>query len=231
MRLQRLTGLEQDKIVGEYKEVMAQIADLLDILAKPERVTTIIADELAALQAGVRPDQARRAAQRDRAQRAGPRHRRPDHAHRHGGHAQPHRLHQEPAAGRVPRADAAAAAASRPRRPRKTTGSTSSSSPTRTTGSCASPTAAASTGSRSGRCRRAVAQVARQADRQHVPAAGRREDHRRAAADRRLPQLPGRPLRLHGHRAGHGEEDRARRVQQPAQGRHHRGRPRRRATS
>jgi len=51
MRLQRLTGLEQDKIIGEYKEVMSVIADLLDILAKPERVTTIIADELAALKA------------------------------------------------------------------------------------------------------------------------------------------------------------------------------------
>jgi DNA gyrase subunit A len=49
MRLQRLTGLEQDKIVGEYRDVMAQIADLLDILAKPERVTTIIGDELQAL--------------------------------------------------------------------------------------------------------------------------------------------------------------------------------------
>jgi DNA gyrase subunit A len=49
MRLQRLTGLEQDKIIGEYKEVMAQIADLLDILAKPERVTTIISDELSAI--------------------------------------------------------------------------------------------------------------------------------------------------------------------------------------
>ncbi len=46
MRLQRLTGLEQDKIVNEYKEVMAHIADLLDILAKPERVTTIISDEM-----------------------------------------------------------------------------------------------------------------------------------------------------------------------------------------
>jgi len=46
MRLQRLTGLEQDKIVGEYKEVMAEIDDLLDILAKPERVSTIIGDEL-----------------------------------------------------------------------------------------------------------------------------------------------------------------------------------------
>ncbi len=51
MRLQRLTGLEQDKIVQEYKDVMAQIADLLDILAKPERITVIIADELAALKA------------------------------------------------------------------------------------------------------------------------------------------------------------------------------------
>ncbi|UZD54143.1 DNA gyrase subunit A [Caldimonas aquatica] len=49
MRLQRLTGLEQDKIIGEYKEVMTQIADLLDILAKPERVTAIISEELTAL--------------------------------------------------------------------------------------------------------------------------------------------------------------------------------------
>ena len=46
MRLQRLTGLEQDKIVAEYKEVMAEIEDLLDILAKSERVSVIIADEL-----------------------------------------------------------------------------------------------------------------------------------------------------------------------------------------
>ncbi len=46
MRLQRLTGLEQDKIVGEYKDVMAQIADLLHILATPSRVTTIISEEL-----------------------------------------------------------------------------------------------------------------------------------------------------------------------------------------
>ncbi|MBU4281894.1 MAG: DNA gyrase subunit A [Gammaproteobacteria bacterium] len=46
MRLQRLTGLEQDKIVAEYKEVMGVIDDLLDILAKPERVSTIIGEEL-----------------------------------------------------------------------------------------------------------------------------------------------------------------------------------------
>ena len=46
MRLQRLTGLEQDKILNEYGDVMAQIAELLDILAKPERVLAIIDDEL-----------------------------------------------------------------------------------------------------------------------------------------------------------------------------------------
>ncbi|WP_035384362.1 DNA gyrase subunit A [Ferriphaselus sp. R-1] len=46
LRLQRLTGLEQDKIVGEYREVMAKIADLLDILARPERVSFIIGEEL-----------------------------------------------------------------------------------------------------------------------------------------------------------------------------------------
>ena len=46
MRLQRLTGLEQDKIVAEYREVMAEIDDLLDILARSERVSVIIGDEL-----------------------------------------------------------------------------------------------------------------------------------------------------------------------------------------
>ncbi len=49
MQLQRLTNLEQDKILSEYKEVMARITDLLDILDKPERVTRIIAEELAAV--------------------------------------------------------------------------------------------------------------------------------------------------------------------------------------
>ncbi len=49
LRLQRLTGLEQDKITGEYRDVMAQIVDLLHILANPARVTTIIGDELTAI--------------------------------------------------------------------------------------------------------------------------------------------------------------------------------------
>ncbi len=48
MRLQRLTGLEREKVVGEYREVLAQIADLRDVLARPERVTAILKDELTA---------------------------------------------------------------------------------------------------------------------------------------------------------------------------------------
>jgi len=46
MRLQNLTALEQDKIVNEYRETMDKIVDLLDVLARPERVTKIIEDEL-----------------------------------------------------------------------------------------------------------------------------------------------------------------------------------------
>jgi len=46
LRLQRLTGLEQEKIVNEYHEIMDLIIDLLDILAKSERVTSIISQEL-----------------------------------------------------------------------------------------------------------------------------------------------------------------------------------------
>ena len=46
LRLQRLTGLEQEKIVAEYREVIDKIIDYLDILANPERITDIITDEL-----------------------------------------------------------------------------------------------------------------------------------------------------------------------------------------
>ena len=46
MRLRRLTGLERDKIQSEYDDLIALIADLADILAKPERVITIIKEEL-----------------------------------------------------------------------------------------------------------------------------------------------------------------------------------------
>ena len=46
MRLRRLTGLERDKIQNEYNDLLALIADLADILAKPERVIAIIKEEL-----------------------------------------------------------------------------------------------------------------------------------------------------------------------------------------
>jgi DNA gyrase subunit A len=51
LRLQRLTGLERDKIVADFKEVIERIADLMDILARPERITEIIGDELVAVRA------------------------------------------------------------------------------------------------------------------------------------------------------------------------------------
>ncbi|HER4461958.1 TPA: DNA gyrase subunit A, partial [Streptococcus pyogenes] len=46
MRLRRLTGLERDKIQSEYDDLLALIADLSDILAKPERIITIIKEEM-----------------------------------------------------------------------------------------------------------------------------------------------------------------------------------------
>ncbi|VFM94887.1 MAG: DNA gyrase subunit A [Candidatus Kentron sp. G] len=46
LRLHRLTGLEQDKVVGEYKELLIKIADLLDILENPDRLMNVIREEL-----------------------------------------------------------------------------------------------------------------------------------------------------------------------------------------
>ncbi len=198
MRLQRLTGLEQDKIVGEYSEVMATIADLLDILAKPERVTAIIGDELAAHQAGVRPEP-RTSARRTRSSTTridldtedliAPKDMVVTLSHT--------RLHQEPAACRIPRAAA--------RRPRQ-----------------------AGDGDQGRRLHRpavhrqharlhpvllqprprllaqglrsaaGLARLARQADRQHVPAGRGREDHRGAAGQGSSTR---RPVRVHGDRA------------------------------
>jgi DNA gyrase subunit A len=99
LRLQRLTGLEQDKIVAEYREVMDVIADLLDILARPERITQIIGDELRAHQAAVR----RPASLRD-GDEVPPRINMEDliTPAGHGRDPVPHRLLQAPAAHRLP---------------------------------------------------------------------------------------------------------------------------------
>ena len=135
---------------------MALIVDLLDILAKPARVTTIIGDELDRDPRPVR----RQAPLGNRRAGRGPVAGGPDRAGRHGGHAVARRLHEVAAGRRNTARSAAAAAASRPRRPRKTISSTGCSSPTRTITSCASPIAAACTGSRSTTCRRVRARRA-----------------------------------------------------------------------
>ena len=51
LRLQRLTGLERDKVVADYAELLERIADLMDILARPERITEIIGEELSGIRA------------------------------------------------------------------------------------------------------------------------------------------------------------------------------------
>ncbi len=51
LRLQRLTGLERDKIVADFAELLEKIADLMDILDRPERISEIIREELVAIRA------------------------------------------------------------------------------------------------------------------------------------------------------------------------------------
>ena len=224
MRLQRLTGLEQDKIVNEYKEVMAHIADLLDILAQARARDHHHHRRTDRGQERVRRRQQGRAPLDHRAQRDRPRHRRPDHAAGHGGDPVAHRLHEVAAGVRIPRAKA--------RRPRQAgdgdQGRRLDRPAVHRQHARLHPVLleprphvlAEGVGSAAG-----FAQFARPADRQHVPAAGRREDHRGAAAVGREPHLPGRPLRVHGDQPRHGQEDAADGLQQSAQGRHHRGRP------
>jgi DNA gyrase subunit A len=153
MRLQRLTGLEQDKIVNEYKEVMAEIDDLLDILAKPERVSTIIGEELTAVKQefGQTKIGARRSVIEHNAQDLGTE----DLITptdmvvtlSHGGYIKSQPLSEYRAQKRGGRGKQAS-------QPKKTIGSTSSLSPIRTTTSCASPTVAVCTGSRCGKCQK-----------------------------------------------------------------------------
>jgi DNA gyrase subunit A len=218
LRLQRLTGLEQDKIVAEYKEVMEQIADLLDILARPERITTIIGEELTAVKAQF--GDARRSeivlstadinledliVREDMVVTLS-----------HTGYIKRQPLADYRAQRRGGRGkQAAAIKEGRFRR-----------SPVRRQYPRLHPVLLQpwprllAQGLRgAGR----PARLARQADRQPIPARGRREDHRDPAGQ----GIRRRALRLHGHRHGHREEDPADQFCQSAQGRHHRRRPRR----
>ena len=82
MRLQRLTGLERDKIIAEYEEVLKEIARLTEILGSDALVMKIIRDELLALQSRVR----RCAPDRDCGTNFGDRHRGPDQGRGDGDH-------------------------------------------------------------------------------------------------------------------------------------------------
>jgi DNA gyrase subunit A len=194
MRLQRLTGLEQDKIVGEYREVMTQIADLLDILAQARTRG-----------ASSSPTSWPRCARNSRQTKVGARAAVIEHNAQelgtedlitptdmvvtlsHTGYIKSQPLSEYRAQKRGGRGKQATAdqgrRLDRPALHRQHA---------RLDPVLQQPRAgllAEGLGGAAGQPHQP-----RQTDRQHVPAAAGREDHRGAAADRRVPQLPGRPL-------------------------------------
>jgi DNA gyrase subunit A len=204
MRLQRLTGLEQDKIVGEYKEVMARSPTCSTSWPSPSASprSSRRADRAEAASSATKLG-ARRSG--DRAQRAGTRHRRPDHAHRHGGDAQSHTgyIKSQPLAEY--RAQRAAAAASRRRdQGRRLDRPALHRQHARLDPVLLQPrprVLAQGLGGAAGH-----AQLARQADRQHVPAA----EGEKITVVLPLTGVPQRPTTTCSwHRAGHGQEDAA----------------------
>jgi len=219
MRLQRLTGLEQDKIIGEYKDVMATIADLLDILARPERITTIISEELQAIKAefSTSAKDTRRAeievnaTELDTEDLITPMDMVVTLSH--GGYIKSQPLSEYRSQKRGGRGKQATAMKENDWVDQLFIANTHDYL------LCFSNRGRVywlKVGGAAGH-----AQLARQAHRQHVPAGRRREGDRGAAGQ----GIQRRPLRLHGDVARHGQEDRARRLQEPAQGRHHRRRP------
>ena len=102
LRLQRLTGLERDKIVAETKEIAGQIEEYLAILQSREKLLGVIRGELVEM----RERLCRRPPHDDRGARVRAGHRGPDPARGHGRHGHPQRLHQARAALDLPRAAA-----------------------------------------------------------------------------------------------------------------------------
>ena len=236
MRLQRLTGLEQDKIVNEYKEVMAEIDDLLDILAKPERVSTIISDELTAVKQefGQTKLGARRSVIEHNAQDLGTE----DLITptdmvvtlSHSGYIKSQPL------SRISRAKTRWPwqASGRHQR-RRLDRPTLYRQHARLHSVFLQPwpfVLAQGVGSTRG-----FSRLTRTPHRQHVSADRRRKNQRGLAFDRRHAHLPRRPLCVHGDLHGHSQENLVGRIRQPTQRRHHcrqfgRGRlPNRRSTN
>ena len=100
MRLHRLTGLEQEKLSDEYRQILETIRGLIEILENPDVLLEVIRDELRSGQGRVR----RCAPHRDPALAGRPQHARPDRAGRRGGDAVAYRLRQAPAGQHLSRA-------------------------------------------------------------------------------------------------------------------------------
>ena len=226
MRLQRLTGLEQDKIVAEYKEVMAEIDDLLDILARARA-------RVDHHRRRARPPSSRSSARPSSARAAAWSSTAPSTCRTedlitptdmvvtlsHSGYIKSQPLGEYRAQKRGGRGKQATATKEDDWIDQLFIANTHDyilcfSNRGRLYWLKVWEVPAGSRGSRG----RPIVNM--------FPLQEGEKINVVLAADRREAHLPGRPVRLHGDLDGHGQEDRARRVQQPAQGRHHRGRPR-----
>ena len=200
LRLHRLTALEQDKLIEDYQGVLDEIAELQEILGDKERLAEVVREEFRAL-AGTYGDERRT---EDPRQPGGFDHRGPHHRGGPSGDHLPPRLRQDPALARLPGATA--------RRARQVGGQ-------RTGGGFRGAPAdrqqprhpAVLLQPRQGLLAAGIPHPARQPQRQGPapcqPAAvgTGRAPHLLSAGE----QLRRRPLRVHGHRRRHGEEDRA----------------------
>ncbi len=216
MRLHRLTGLEQDKIIDEYQELLARIADLGDILARPERLTQVVRGELIEIRDAY-GDARRTEINRDHLDLSTEDLIEPQDVVvtlSHAGYAKSQPLSEYQTQRRGGRGKAATAVKDEDFVEKLFVAHTHD------TVLCFS---------NRGKVYwlkvyelpQAGTRLARQAHGEPAAARGGREDQRAAAGEavRRA------ALRVHGDQPGHGEEDAARRVLAPAPERHHRRRP------
>ena len=150
MQLRRLAALERQRIVDDLAKIEAEIADLEDILAKPERQRAIVRDELKETRRQVR----RRPAHPHHRRRRRRRRRGPDRPRGRRRDDHRDRLRQADQDRPVPQPEARRQGRAGRRRSSRTTSSTTSSSARPTTGSCSSPRRAGCTGPRPTTCPR-----------------------------------------------------------------------------